>query len=224
METQNDINTIEKDALALPGQVENLGSRIEDEATLNRVNDAKLYIRKIRGRIRDIFEPMKKKSYAAYKEILNKYKEVEAPAIRAEQYCDRLLSYYFAEQRRLREEAERKRFEDERKRREEEERSIQEAIELELLGEKEKAEQILNETAEEEKNNKSQVNVPEKPKLDNIHSRLDYDFEIVDPETIPRQYMIPNESLIRKVVKASQGKIEIPGIRIIKKEIVVTRA
>ncbi|MFW6132180.1 MAG: hypothetical protein ACOC5F_06260 [Candidatus Aminicenantaceae bacterium] len=222
METQK-VEIIEKDALALPEQVKSLGERIEDEATLKRVNDAKLYVRKIRGRIKDVFEPMKKKSYAAYKEILNKWKEVEAPAIRAERYCDRLLSDYFAEQRRKREEAERKRLEEERKRREEEERRLQEAMEAEEKGDKEKAEQIINETAEEEKNTKPEITVPEKPKLDNIHSRLDFEFQIIDKDAIPRQYMVPDEKLIRRVVKASKGKVNIPGIKIITKDRIVAR-
>jgi len=223
MEVQQ-IETIEKDALALPDQVQTLGPKVEDEATLNRVNDAKLYIRKIRGRIKDVFEPMKKKSYAAYKEILNKYKEVEAPAIKAEKYCDGLLSDYFAEQRRKREEAERKRLEEERKRKEEEERRLQEAMEAEEKGDKEKADKIINESAEEENNSKPEVEIPEKPKLNNVHTRLDYDFKIVDPESIPRQYMVPDEKLIRRVVKASKGKIDIPGIKVIKKETVVARS
>jgi len=223
MEAQIEISTVEKDALALPDQVQRLGTKIEDEATLRRVNDAKLYIRKIRGQIKDVFEPLKKKSYAAYKEVLNKWKEIEEPAIRAEQYCDRLLSDYFAEQRRKREEAERKRLEEERRRKEEEDRRIQEAIEAESNGNKERADQILNESAEEENNNKPAVVVPEKPKLKNVHSRVDYDFEITDPKAIPRMYMIPNEPLIRKVVKASKGKIEIPGIKVIVKDRVVTR-
>jgi len=219
MKTQ--IENIEKTAIALPEQAKSLGVKIEDEATLRRVNDAKLYIRKVRGQIKDVFEPMKKKSYAAYKEILNKWKEVEAPAIKAEQYCDRLLSDYFAEQRRIREEAERRRLEEERRRKEEEERRLQEAIEAEERGDKQEAEKIINETAEEE--NKPAVVIPEKPKLDNIHSRIDYDFEITDLKAIPRTYMIPNEPLIRRVVKASKGKIEIPGIKVIKKDIIVAR-
>jgi len=224
MELQNEkVNLVEKDALVLPNQVKSLGEKIEDEATLKRFNDAKIYVRKIRGRIKDVFEPLRKSTYASYQEVLKKWKEIEAPVIEAEQYCDRLLSNYFAEQRRLREEAEKKRFEEERKKREEEERRLQEALEAEEKGDKEKAEQIINETAEEEKNSKPAVVVPEKPKLENVHSRVDYDFEIEDEKKIPRDYLIPNESLIRKVVKASKGKIDIPGIKVIKKDIIVTR-
>lgn len=223
MEAQQ-VETIEKDALALPDQVQSLGPKIEDEEALKRINDAKLYIRKIRGRIKDVFEPMKKKAYASYKEILNKYKEVEAPAIQAEKYCDGLLSDYFAEQRRKREEAERKRLEEERKRKEEEERRIQEAMEAEEKGDKERADQIINESAKEENNTKPEVKVPEKPKLKNVHTRLDYDFEIVDENIIPRPFLMPNETLIRKTVKASKGKVGIPGIRIIKKDTVVARS
>lgn len=216
----NQIQNIEKRVGDLPAQVHSLGDKIRDEVTLGRVNKAKLYIKELRNEVRKVFEPIKKKAYAAYKEVLDKYKEVEKPIIDAEKHLDRLLADYFAEQRRLREEAERKRLEEERKRREEEERKLREALEAENSGKKEEAEKIITEAVETKP---IEINVPEKPKLNGVYSRLDYDFEIIDMNQIPREYMIPNETLIRKVVKANKGNVEIPGIKIIKKEIVMTR-
>ena len=215
-----ELQQLEKRAGDLPAQVRSLGPKIQDQATLERVNKAKLYIRELRNEVRKVFEPMKKKAYAAYKEILNQYKKVEAPIIEAEKYCDRLLAEWFAEQRRIREEAERKRLEVIRKQKEEEERKLREALEAENAGKKEEAEKIINQVIEAKP---PEVKTPEKPKLKGVYSRIDYDFEIVDVTKIPREYMIPDETLIRKVIRASKGKVVIPGIKVIAKEIVVTR-
>ena len=215
-----ELQQLEKRAGNLPAQVRSLGPKIQDQATLERVNKAKLYIRELRNEVRKVFEPMKKKAYAAYKEILDQYKKVEAPIIEAEKYCDRLLAEWFAEQRRLREEAERKRLEAVRKQKEEEERKLREALEAENAGKKEEAEKIINQVIETKP---PEVKTPEKPKLQGVYSRIDYDFEIVDVTKIPREYMIPDEALIRKVIRASKGKIIIPGIKVITKEIVMTR-
>ena len=223
MEQQVEITTVELEARNLPALIQSLGAKIETEPQLKAVNEAKLGIRKLRNKIKDVFEPLKKSAYESYKGIMDQWKNIEAPVLEAEKSCDRLLSDYFAEQRRIREEAEKKRQEEIRRQREEEERRLQEAMKAEAEGDQEKAEQIINEVAEQEVNQKPTVIIPEKPKLDNVYSRKDYDFEIVDEGQIPRQYMIPNEILIRKIVRASQGKIVIPGIKIIVKETVVTR-
>ena len=215
-----ELQQLEKRAGNLPAQVRSLGPKIQDQATLERVNKAKLYIRELRNEVRKVFEPMKKKAYAAYKEILDQYKKVEAPIIEAEKYCDRLLAEWFAEQRRIREEAERKRLEAIRKQKEEEERKLREALEAENAGKKEEAEKIINQVIEAKP---PEVKTPEKPKLKGVYSRIDYDFEIIDVTKIPREYMIPDETLIRKVIRASKGKVIIPGIKVIAKEIVVTR-
>lgn len=217
------IEVLNQDARALPIRLQEIGEKIENEEGLQVVNTIKLAARKLRNNIKKVFEPLKKQAYGSYKNILDQWKEIEAPVIKVERSCDRLLSEYFAEQRRKREEAEKERLKEIQKRKEEEEKRLQEALKAEAEGDREKAEQIINKSAEEEKAVQSSVVIPEKPKLDKIHSRKDYDFEITDPEALPREYMMPNEALIRKVVKASKGKISIPGIRVIIKDIIVTK-
>ena len=223
MEQRIEITAIELEAQNLPALVQSFGTKIETEDTLKRVNDAKLGIRKLRGKIRSVFEPLKTNAYSSYKGIMEQWKEIEAPALEAENVCDRLLSFYFAEQRQAREEAEIKRLDEIRKQKEEEERLFLEALNAEAEGDKEKAERIINEVAIQENDAKPTVVVPEKPKLDNIHSRIDYDIEIVDEILIPRPYLMVNETMIRRIVKASKGKTVIPGVKNIVKDIVVTR-
>lgn len=223
MEQQIEISAIKMEVQDLPALIQSFGIRIESENILKKVNEAKLGIRQVRNRIKNVFEPMKTSAYSSYKGIMNQWKEIEEPVLNAEKACDQLLSNYFAEQRRIREEAERKRLDEIRRQKEEEERKLQEALKAEAEGDEEKADQIINEVIIQETEIKPTVVVPEKPKLENIHSRIDYDIEIIDEKMIPRQYLIPNEVLIRKVVRASKGKIEISGVKNIIKDIPITR-
>ena len=49
------------------------------------------------------------------------------------------------------------------------------------------------------------------------------DFEVVDPSQIPRQFLVPDERLIRETIKSSKGLVPIPGVRIFKKSSVAAR-
>lgn len=53
----------------------------------------------------------------------------------------------------------------------------------------------------------------EKPKTEGISQRVNYKYEIVDINQVPREYMIPDEKKIAGVVRATRGEINIPGIR-----------
>lgn len=44
-------------------------------------------------------------------------------------------------------------------------------------------------------------------------TRENWDFEILDVTKIPQEYMIPNDVMIRKVVKALKDRTNIPGIK-----------
>lgn len=49
---------------------------------------------------------------------------------------------------------------------------------------------------------------------DGMGYREHWDFEIVDPSLLPREYLQPNEKAIREVVKALKGGAAIPGVRV----------
>lgn len=216
-----EIEKLETKAKDLSVQIKALGPEIKDQEMLKQVNQAKLALRDLRNEIKSVFEPMKKKAYAAYKEILEQWKKIEAPVVEAEKYCDKLLAAWFAEQRRQREEAERKRLEAIRKQREEEERKLREALKAEEEGRKSDAERLLEEAIE-----KKPAVIPPKPKpqkLEGVYSRIDYDFEIIDESKIPREYLRPDETKIRRAIREAKGEIEIPGIKVIKREIISVR-
>lgn len=51
-------------------------------------------------------------------------------------------------------------------------------------------------------------------KVDGEITVKNWDFEIVDPLKVPIEYQMPDEVKIRKVVKATEGSLQIPGLRI----------
>lgn len=53
------------------------------------------------------------------------------------------------------------------------------------------------------------------PKVEGISYATDFDIVIENEELIPSEYKVVDTSLIKKIVKSSKGKIEIPGVKVI---------
>ena len=65
--------------------------------------------------------------------------------------------------------------------------------------------------------------MPTIPKIEGMHHREEWDIEVVDRKLVPYEYWLIDEARIRKVVKAMDGDIDIPGVRNFKKRIQVSR-
>jgi hypothetical protein len=135
----------------------------------------------------------------------------------AETALKRGMVTYQREQERIAAEAQRKADEDVRKERERLAKLEAKAIER---GDETKAEQL----AERQAAVVAPIIQTEKPKVSGISTRKDYDFEIVDAAKLPREYLMPDDKKIRKVVKALGAEASIPGIRIIERDILAARA
>jgi hypothetical protein len=61
-------------------------------------------------------------------------------------------------------------------------------------------------------------------KLAGVSTRKDWDFEIVDPAAIPREYLAIDEKKIRAYVKAMKSDAKIPGVRVYAKDVIAARA
>jgi len=55
-------------------------------------------------------------------------------------------------------------------------------------------------------------------------ARTDWNFEIVDASKLPREYTMPDEVRIRKVVKALKGDANIPGVRVFAQKIMGSKS
>lgn len=165
--------------------------------------------------IDDRLEPEKKKAYVAYMAWNDLIKELKAPLLAREAFDKKEMAAWDAEQERIRREEE-KRLQAEARKREEEAR-LAAAIEAEQHGEKEEAEAIINEKPAYV----PPVVLPKAtPKVQGISYRDNWTFRITDPNKIPREYMVPNETAIRKVVSALKDKANIPGVEVFNERIV----
>jgi len=67
------------------------------------------------------------------------------------------------------------------------------------------------------------VAAPLAPAVAGVSFRDDWDFEVTNLAAIPREYMMPDEVKIRRVVKAMRGACSIPGIKAIPKRVTAVR-
>lgn len=64
------------------------------------------------------------------------------------------------------------------------------------------------------------VRAEPKPPETKLSMVVTYGFEITDPAKVPTEYMIPDEKKIGAVIRASKGSVQIPGVRVVKRETV----
>ena len=61
-------------------------------------------------------------------------------------------------------------------------------------------------------------------RVDGVSFRYEWDFEIVNPAAIPREYLMPDEKKIRGIVRALKGATNIPGVRAVSRKTAAVRA
>lgn len=64
----------------------------------------------------------------------------------------------------------------------------------------------------------------EAPKVAGTGIRKTWTFEITNPAAVPREYCMPDESKIRKIVSALQGDTNIAGVRAYAKTVIASRS
>jgi hypothetical protein len=192
-----------------------LSVSVSDTETYRQAAELVKAIKDLKKEITDFFEPMKTQAYKAWKAICETEKEQLLKLEPAEKHLSAEMVAFIQEQeKKRREEEERIRQE---LLRQEEERRLAIAEELEKAGQKEEAERLIEE----------EVVVPnvrvenEVPKVEGLHYREDWQFEIEDESLIPREFLMPDEKKIRKYVKAMGETAKIPGVKIFKTKILV---
>lgn len=209
---QPEIQELERKSTSIVDQAKDLQvtNKIEYEAA----GGILLSIKDTRKEIAATFGPIKSKQYDAWKETVAQEKRHDEPLIQAEAIIKNKIAEYAIEQERIRREEE-ARLMAELKKKEEEERLAQ-AIIAEQSGEKEQAEQILNEPAYV-----APVVVPTAiPKMSGISTRQVWHFQIIDPKKVPDQYKVIDERKIAGVVRSLGANANIPGVKVFQKSVV----
>lgn len=164
--------------------------------------------------VTDFFKPMKESAYRAHKEICDREKAMLKPLKNAEAAIKRAMSAYYQEkerQRREQEEALRRAVEAER------ERKVKEAEELEAAGDSDGAEAAMTEAVIMDSATSFSVPAATKPKSDGVSTTKDWEIVSIDPEKVPLavagvEIRPVDKSAVMRLIRASKGTIEIPGI------------
>lgn len=167
------------------------------------------------AQVTEFFAPMKKAAHEAHKNICDREKAMLDPLKKAESTVKSIMSNWIMEQERIR------RAEEERLRRQAEEeaaRKLEEAIKLEEQGKAKEAEAAASTAAVIDTVAKNIAVVADKPKADGVSSTTDWEITGVDSMLVPCFFGGINirpvdESAIKRLIKASNGTVEIPGIK-----------
>lgn len=166
-------------------------------------------IEALRKKVNEVFGPIVKAAHAAHVEAKRQQNLADGPLFEAKTILSIAMGNYQVAQEAIeREKAEARAAE---ARKQEEERRINAAVEAEQAGDKATAEAILSEPV---LNVPVAVPEPATPKVEGVSIRENWKFEVVNPLLVPREYLMPNETLIGATVRARKGQIEIPGVRI----------
>lgn len=172
------------------------------------------YLKTIKAKqkiVEEFFGPLVKSSHDAWKQAVAKRKEIETPLEDAERKIKSAILRFQQdmemERRRLQAEADAKaRAEEDKKRKELESR----AQKAEEKGKEEKADELRAKA--ESVVVVPQIIAPQVTKTKGVSMMDVWKYKINDINAVPREYMMLNESMVSKVVKATKGGIKIPGI------------
>lgn len=165
----------------------------------------------VKKEIKALFAEPKKKAAEAHKAICAAENEVLAKVTARENEIRQKMSVYWqAEQKRIAAEQERKR--------KEAEEMARIAAEAEAAGDEETAAEAVAIAAVTE------ATVTEAPKAAGVSMREVWRAKVVDPDKVPREYMIVNQSALDALAKATKGSINIPGVEFVKDIVSSVRA
>lgn len=163
-------------------------------------------IKTYRKQVEDTFGPHIKAAHDQHKALLATKNKFDTPAAAAEATIKRKMGDWQLAERRRAEEAERKLREEARKA--EEDRRLAEAAELERQGKIEQAAAVIEKPVE----TPVVVVKPDVPKVKGVSFRSVWKHRIVNPDLIPRQYLIPDEKRIAEHARSLKEKAQIAGV------------
>ena len=172
-------------------------------------------LKKKSAEVTEFFAPMKKAAHDAHKQICDREKQMLSSLVNAEKIVKKVMGAWALEQER------KKKEEEERLRKlaeEEANRLLEQAIVEEASGNQDAAASAIMNAQVIEQAGKSIVLDVAKPKVDGVSVSTDWEIESIDeslvPVSIAGMVIRPvDEGAIKRLIKASKGKVEIPGVK-----------
>jgi len=213
----------QSEALTVPDKARAIVVR--DQETLDVAKNFLHSIDALRTQIDNTFDPQIAQAYKLHKSLIREKKKFTDPLDVAKRIMGLKVAEFIDEQMRIRWEAGRKRIEAEAKAREIAEKAVAKAEKFEADGKEHAAERIVNEAHDKVIEILGVTpDVPEEIDTSGIALRETWKFSIVNEALIPREYLIPDEKKIGRIVRALKGATDIPGIRVWSEKNTATRA
>lgn len=169
-------------------------------------------IKRMQKEVDEAFDPIIDKAHQAHKEAVSQKKRYYEPLVNAERLIKQKSIDFQMAQERIRQEQERKLQEEAEKKRQE---ALAKAEAARAEGKDNKADKYEEKAA----------NIVAPTLASNVQEvkgsslKDDYDFEVINPDLIPRDYLVIDEVKIRRVIKATKGSLAIPGVKVIIKKV-----
>lgn len=181
-------------------------ARIIDRPSLEAaLNYGKEIDRRLKWWLDEFMGPLVKSVYDSYVAARARRDEIAKPLQEVKSLIANKAGAYQAEEERKRkaEEASIQKALNEQAK----EAQLDAAVALEMNGDKEGAEAVLNSPPPT-----IPVVMPQQPKIEGISTRSLWKFRIDDEAKIPREYLVPDEKKIGQIARALKDKTSIPGV------------
>ena len=189
---------------------------IQNEAQFKAAAEFGRSIKAKQTQVKEFFEPMRMSAKRAYDEVLSRRKQMLDPLEAAEKIVKQTMSEYRVEEERRRKAAE------ETARKEAEEaakQKLDEAAALEKAGNYEAAAYAMSDAEVMDDYAKTGIAYAAPVKTAGVSSKKDWEIESVDPALVPVsvagiEIRPVDIKAVLKLVRATKGAIQIPGIKV----------
>ena len=214
---------VKTQALALRARVSSI--IVHDQATLDAANDFLHEVDATLGRIGETFDPQIARAHELHKSLIAEKKKFTEPLELAKKVVGKRVADHVAVVKEKRREAERLRLVAEEEARKLAEKAVDKAGKLEAGGNGNKAAKVIEEAHDKvEAIMATAPEIPDEADTAGLTIREDWKFSIVDAALIPREYLIPDEKKIGRIVRALKGDANIPGVRAYSEKSTSTRS
>jgi len=192
---------------------------IQDSVQYRDAIDLGRSLKAMEDGIQEFWGPLVQSAHQQHKALVKRRDDMCAPVQIAIAKIKTLIGAYDQQQERLRREQER--IAQEALRREQKETAIREAQALQASGDSEGAEQVISQAAASPA---PAVVIPSMvPKVTGKSSRTIWRYRVVNPELVPKEYMMVDEIKLGQIVRALKGSTRIPGIQVYEESVVSLR-
>lgn len=179
-------------------------------------DDLKLIKTKVKE-LDDLRKSMTKPLDESKKQIMDFFRKPLEFLTKAESSVKTAMLNWQREQQRIAREEQRRLEEQQRKEAEKLRRRAEKAAEK---GKEEKAEELIGQAAVVEAS--QPIVAPKVEQIKGIQTKTVWKYRILDADLIPRQYLIPNETMLGQIARSTKGALQIDGVEFYSEETIAS--